>query len=230
MRQLKRDMRESRAVRSFPTESNVPALRSDVRDLMRQFRDLKRTQKFQRKAFKRERKVVRRQQKRERRSLRREAKRERKASKGKGRAIGGYQTPPIISVPPPMVGSLGPSEIGRSGVLLGANAQQFNSLNVSRAGPTPTDGARMQAEAQRLMNDAEKKIVDAHSLREQAQIMQSDDKGRLKIMDIVERLEEEAEKLQREANRLMAEADQTDREYDERGVDHSQQQSGVIHA
>jgi len=63
--------------------------------------------------------------------------------------------------------------------------------------------ARLKAEANRMLADSNKMLADVNRMRMQAEQLQ--EKGRLKLLDVAEQLEEEAEKLKREGERLVAE-------------------------
>jgi hypothetical protein len=70
--------------------------------------------------------------------------------------------------------------------------------------------ARQKAEANRMLADSNKILADVNRMRMQAQ--QLKDKKRLELLNIAEKLEEEAEKLKREGERAVAEALQSQKD------------------
>jgi len=67
--------------------------------------------------------------------------------------------------------------------------------------------ARQKAEANHMVADSTRILADVNRMRMQAQ--QLEDKAKMKLLDVAEKLEEEAGKLKREGERLMAEAVQS---------------------
>jgi hypothetical protein len=232
IKNLKNNLRGAKSVRKLESQE-LADLKTEIKALMKAFRDIKKSRRAQRKAMMKERRKERKEARAWRREERREARGARKRErKGKGRQepLGGPRSepghvgfiPPIPYLPAvprglPQMPHMPhwphmPYMPRMPGSFPGAEFDPRTTHGIIRR--SAEELADIQSNRTRLQAEAAHILTNAQATHEQAeQTMklaheQQDEEMTLKLLDGAREVDSEAEKLFEEADRLVAEAAQ----------------------
>ncbi|TAQ83736.1 hypothetical protein B7494_g7937 [Chlorociboria aeruginascens] len=210
---------------------NSTTLRKEVKDLLKQFKHSKRTQKIRRKALKRERRAFKKAEKKVRRGLKR-AERKSRRQEQRGKNMEGSQTannafPAVSFLPMTQRHSL----IDKPSSRLSRGPMDLSSMigpwpynqdvpfapgtsGITQGPPNSICSSSADIHAQALIIEAEADGKEAESMKMNMMVTKPEAKEGMKVVNTSKAtaLKEEAESLRREARRLRAEASHLDQE------------------
>lgn len=226
MKSLKNELKVIKSIKMAkkPEGEELVEMKAEIKALVKTFREMKRNRRVQRKAMRKERRRETKMRAKERRKDHRAARAARKSRrKGKGKEMAANSQsygpgevgfiPTIPGIPGFSRGLPGmhmPSGFHGPDSFLGIG---FNPLaqgtqrSTEEVASIQAKRQRLEAEADRILNDADTKWAEAEQTRKQA-YQERDEKATLKLLDVAKDLDVEVEKLFEETDRLLAEVAQ----------------------